>query len=362
MPTTSLLPLASMALIISLPFSNSAAASDFYRGKTISLVINYSAAGPTDAEGRLIAKHLSKHITGHPVFLVRNMPGGTGIIALNWMGEIAPSDGLSVGFFSGIASQAALGNPGIRVDLSKFNIIATAGSTSISFVRADTGPGIRRPEDLMKVKELWLGGMTPDANKDLKTRMQLDLLGITYKYVTGYGGAAEVRLALERGEVQISSETMPSYNNSIAPALVRPGTAIPVWHEPADDGETMSRSPETEHIPALTYPDYFAKVKGHVPSGDVWDSLRSLTQLSSVLRLIVMPPGTPGEAAGEIRAAIVKISSDSEFWEDAMKALSFVPSYAVGPKMERLFAEKVVYNAKLSTFIKSYINSVETRP
>src|SRR5947209_3642549 len=82
------------------------AQTPFYQGKTLSLIINFTAGGPTDTEGRIMARHLAKHVAGNPTIVVRNMGGSGGAIGANYMGQVSLPDGLTLGYFSGMAAAA----------------------------------------------------------------------------------------------------------------------------------------------------------------------------------------------------------------------------------------------------------------
>src|SRR4249920_2212349 len=88
-----------------------------YQGKTLNIVINFAAGGPTDIESRIFAKHLSRHIPGNPTITVQNMGGGGGITAANFIGEVAKPDGLTAAYFTGSLFHQQLKDPGLRVDL-----------------------------------------------------------------------------------------------------------------------------------------------------------------------------------------------------------------------------------------------------
>src|SRR5512145_943889 len=92
--------------------------SPFYQGKTLTVVINFAAGGPTDIEGRVMAKHLSKHIAGQPTIIIQNMGGGGGVTAVNYLGEVVKRDGLTAGFFTGALFHQQVREAGLRVDLS----------------------------------------------------------------------------------------------------------------------------------------------------------------------------------------------------------------------------------------------------
>src|ERR1700739_4000069 len=73
----------------------------FYKGKRLTLLINFAAGGPTDIEGRLFAKYLVKHIEGEPGIIVQNMDGAGGLVGASYLGEVAPKDGTYIGYLSG---------------------------------------------------------------------------------------------------------------------------------------------------------------------------------------------------------------------------------------------------------------------
>lgn len=332
-------------------------AADFYQGKTLNLVINYTAGGPTDLEGRLVAKHLVKHLPGAAAIVVRNMAGAGGAIAINWMGEIAPTDGLTAGFFTGLASKPAINEGSLRVDVSKFSFIAGGPGVTIAYGRTDVAPGLKTPADLMKASGFWVGGLGPDSDKDIRIRMQLDMLGLKYHYISNYPGSNEARLAVERNEIQVYPESMPTYRASIEP-MVAEGRIIPLWHDPLDDGVNFSASPDSDGIPAPTYTDFLIQQKGALPSGPMWEAFRLINSVGTVfLRVVALPPGAPKEAAEALRAAFAAINNDAEFRAEAQKVVKFVPRYLVDAGTEKLYREKMTPNPKVAAFVHDYIEA-----
>lgn len=338
--------------------AGAARAADFYQGKTLSVMVNFTAGGPTDVEARLMARHIGKHIGGSPQVVVRNMGGAGGVIGVNWLGEIAPPDGLTLGFLTGAASKSAIGESGIRVDLAKFAFVAGGPGISVTYIRTDVPPGMKVPADVMKASDFWAGGLAPDADKDIRERMELDMLGLKYHYISNYPGSAEARLALERHEVQMFPESMPTYRASIEPNLVKPGTAIPVWYDPLDDGENFIASPDAEGIPAKMFPDFLKEVKGGLPGGDLWEAYRLINSVGTVfLRVLAMPPNTPREAVTAIQAALVKMVDDPDYRAEALAAIKFVPRYVVDEKTEKLYRAKLSPEPRLREFIHRYVEA-----
>jgi tripartite-type tricarboxylate transporter receptor subunit TctC len=346
------------AALVACPASSPAGAAEFYQGKTLSILVNFTAGGPTDVEARLLARHIGKHIAGNPNIVVRNMGGASGVIGMNWLGELAPADGSVMGYFTGAASKTAIGEAGLRVDLSKFAFIASGPGELVTYMRTDVAPGIRTPADIVKAHDFWAAGLLPGTDKDVRTRMQLDMLGVKYHYISNYPGSAEARLALERNEIQMYTESMPTYRSAVEPNLVKNGLAIPICFDPIDDGENFSRAPEAEGIPAKTFPELLMEVKGSLPKGEMWDAYRLINFLGSTLiRAIVMPPGAPKEAVSAVKEALAELDHDAEFRADAMSAIKFTPRYVVDYRMERMFREKLRPDPKIQAWLSAYVEA-----
>lgn len=346
-------------LVSVLAASAAAAQSPFHQGKQLTILINFAPGGPTDAEGRLLARHLGKHVAGNPTTAVKNIGGAGGAVGANWLGEDAPADGLTLGYLAGATSKAVLGDPTLKADLATFQFVAAVPSVGVTFVRTDIGGGLRTPLELLRKKNFWVGGLSPDSDKDVRTRMQLDLLGIKHQYVSGYAGSAEARIAFQNGDIQLYSEPMPSYRSLVEPGPVASGAAIPVWHDPLDDGETFSVSPDASGIPALPFTELLLKITGELPRSELFDAYRLVNLVGTQLqRVLVMPPGTPKEAAAALQAGVVKVGEDPEYKDDALRTLKFVPRFVVGERVEALFRDKLNPEPRLKSFIRTYIEKV----
>ena len=219
-----------------------AADEPFFKGKRLSLIINFAAGGPTDIEGRLLAKHLAKHIDGHPSVLVQNMDGAGGMIGAGYLGEVAPKDGTTLGYFTGSAWRYANNPERFRVDFRSYEFVAYQPGTSIAYMRTDVPPGIKDATDIIKAKGVVAGGLGAENSKDLLLRLGLDMLGVPYKYVTSYRGSSAARLALQQNEINFYAESPPSYRAVVEPTLVRA--------PPSASGTTPIRAPKSG-----THPD-----------------------------------------------------------------------------------------------------------
>ena len=327
--------------------------SDFYRGKTIALIVNYTAGGPTDTEARLLARHLVKHIPGGPAIVVKNMGGAGGMIGINWLGQVAIPDGLTIGYVTGIVGATAHETPSLKVDATKFPFVTGVEGISVYYGRSDLG--LKKPADIMTKKNFWIGGLTPDNDKDLRLRAELDLLGISYRYLSGYPGAAEARMALERSEIQFTVESMPTYRVSIEPSLVQTGQAIPIWYDTQAE-VSGTRHPDAAGIEALPYEAFYREVKGAPPNSQLWRMNILMKEIGSTFqRTINFPPGSPPEAVDIWRRAIAAVENDTDYKADAIKTIKFVPRFLMGPKIEKIFYDSMRVDAKMKSFIQDYI-------
>ncbi len=330
-------------------------ADDFYRGKQLAILVNLSAGGPTDTEARILSRHLGRHLPGNPSIVVRTMTGAAGNVAANWLGQVAPNDGLTLGFFSTVAGASVMGAASLKVDLGKLAFAGTGSGVSVTYGRRDIGGGLKTPEDLVKADEVWMGGLAIDVDKDLRLRLQLDLLGMNYKYVTGYPGAADTRLALQRGEVQMTSESMPSYRAAVEPALVAKGEAMPLWFDYANES-VAPRPKEADGIDALSFWDYFKRVRGKPPEGLRWDAFDTINTVArGYERVLLMAPNTPPAALADIRAGLEALKNDEEFRRDADATMKFAPEYDTSAEARRILLEKAAPDPKLIAFFADYI-------
>src|SRR5882762_4332849 len=192
-----------VALSITAGVAEAGAQEPYYKGKRLTVLINFAAGGPTDIEGRLFAKYLIKHIEGAPTVIVQNMDGAGGVMGAQYLGEVAPKDGTVLGYLSGTSWIYVSEPERWRVDFKAYEFIAYAPGTTVHFVRTDVPPGIKEPTDIVKARGLIAGGLSADTSKDLRLRLGLDMLGVSYKYVTGYRSSPPARLALQRGEIHM---------------------------------------------------------------------------------------------------------------------------------------------------------------
>jgi hypothetical protein len=351
----------SAALALAVLLAPAAAAEEpFYKGKRLTLLINFAAGGPTDIEGRLFAKYLVKHIAGEPQIIVQNMDGAGGLVGAQYLGEVAPRDGSVIGYLSGTAWIYVSDPDRWRVDFRKYEFVAYQPGTTIHFMRTDVPPGMHQPADIAKAQGLIAGGLSADTSKDLRLRLALDMLGVPYKYVTGYRSSPPARLALQRGEISMYSESPPSYRAVVEPSLVKTGQAMPVFYDEVADPPPPSKQLEGLSIPS--FPQLHRQIKGTLPSGRLWEAYRVLYDMNSTLqRMIALAPGVPPAALAALRAGIEGLDNDKEFAAEARNTIAFVPDYPVAPDMSQQVRAMMVASPQMRDFINDYMRNPPKR-
>jgi len=199
--TLSLCGLATVALALTTPSAAQAqSVAEFYKGKTVELLIGYSGGGGYDVYARLLARHMGKHIPGNPTVVPRNMPGAGSLVLANWLYNVAPKDGTAFGIIgSGTGFDPLLGIEAAKFDPTRFLWVGSMNNETSVCVSWHTS-GITRFEDVLD-REMVVGGTGPSADTDQFPRVTNAVLGTKFKLVSGYPGGNDINLAMERGEV-----------------------------------------------------------------------------------------------------------------------------------------------------------------
>ena len=327
----------------------------FYQGKAINFVINFGAGGPTDIEGRIFAKHLPRHIPGNPTVLIQNMGGGGGLTAVNYIGEVAKADGFTAAYFTGSLFQHQIKDPALRVDIGKFGFITGVHGVTVSYIRADVPPGMKRPADFVKAQRFRAAGLGVSSSKDVRFRLSFDLLGLKYDYVTGYNNSSDARLAVQRGEAQYHDETLPAYRTQVEPNMVKTGMVVPLYYTDlvAPSGEILVSRDVPELLP-FTY--YYKEVFGKLPSGIKYEALKAANMSSTnMTRMVLLPPKVPAESIAVLRKAFDSLAKDQDFLQDAIAMMRFQPRFEVGEAGEKLFKQASAASPEVVNFLRKYI-------
>jgi tripartite-type tricarboxylate transporter receptor subunit TctC len=173
--------------------------ASFYRGKTITIGVGFTAGGGYDLHARTLARHLGRHVPGNPNIVVKNVPGAAGLTLVNALANTAPKDGTEIATFDRAIPLEPLVSPErARFDALKLNWIGSTDN-DVSTCFAWHTARVKTLDDLLK-HELVVGGTGTGGNATIYPRLLNAVLGTRFKIVPGYPGSTEVLLAIERGE------------------------------------------------------------------------------------------------------------------------------------------------------------------
>lgn len=180
---------------------HTAMAQDFYKGKTLSIAVGNSAGGGHDAYARLLARHYARHIAGNPNIIVQNMPGAATLKSVQYLDAGSPKDGTVMTTFApDLVTQALLEPETLKVDFTQFSWV---GSMTRDFraCYATQASGVRSWDDLLKHPKFNVGSGAVGSSSYINGAILMQVFGVKINQVLGYPGSSEIRLALERGEL-----------------------------------------------------------------------------------------------------------------------------------------------------------------
>src|ERR1700754_326616 len=173
----------------------------FFARKTVTITIGYTAGGSYDLYGRMVARHLGKHIPGQPSVIAQNMPGAGSLKAANYLYEVAPKDGTALGVVvESAALEQALSNPAAQFDAAKFTYVGRVAQSNNIFMQWHTSK-VQSIEDSRKT-ESTMASTGPGSIADPVPKLLNAIAGTKFKIIPGYPASNEAMLAMERGEVE----------------------------------------------------------------------------------------------------------------------------------------------------------------
>jgi hypothetical protein len=341
-----------IALAAAVPGS---AQAQYYKGKTIIMIVNYPPGGPTDIEGRIVAQHLPDHIPGHPTVIVKNIGGAAGWIGANQLGEAMPN-GETIGFFTVEMVGTIIGNPAIHTPVSDFVLIAGVESPLVVYMRKDTPPGVNVPADLMKTKDFKALTLNAQNFNTVNLALALDMLGIQYQPVPAYIGLKEVETAILQNVGQMADTSLSGWTGSVEPSMGN--VVIPLWQlspRGKDGGYPRSRS-----LPNVqTFEEFYSSVTGgKTPSGDFrYEVLRATAEPQlAMFRMALLPPKSPDDITSTMRTAFDELWRDPQFLADYSRVESSEPILVSGSDGQKILADLGKIRPEIKTFLIDYTN------
>lgn len=338
-----------LAFPLALPFAASPAAADavadFYKGKTITTYIGYTAGGGYDVYARMVIRHMARHIPGAPTIVPKNTPGAGGRIAAAYVYNIAPKDGTALCTSDqSLALQQAFGDKGIKFDTTKFIYIGNpnAGNNVVTLWHT---AGVKSVEDAKKkVTVLGATGRNTSAYYPLVMNA---LLGTKFRVLIGYRGGSHINLAMEKGEVDgRGSNNWASWKSTKADWLRDKKIDIIAQVGPKKEADL----PNVPLLTELATNDEDRKV------------MELLSAPVAIGRPLFTTPGVPADRVAALRAAFDKTMKDPAFIAEAKK-INLEIDPVSGADMQKIVADIVATPKETVNKLKTIIEAeVERRP
>jgi tripartite-type tricarboxylate transporter receptor subunit TctC len=280
--------------------------ADFYRGKTIELIIGAAAGGGYDIAGRAVARHLGRHVPGSPAMIVRNLPGATSLIMTNQLYNRSPRDGTVIGMPNNtiplepqLRLLASSGN--VAFDIGRFSWIGTPVQEPQVFWVWHTAPA-QTVADL-KTSKIIMGATAATADNYMLSFLMNQTLGTRMDFVTGYQGQNEINLAVERGEIQGNTTGLTNLVVTKADWIRQGKIRMLVQF----GGE---RAAELKQVPAVV------ELATSDEDREIW---RFFTSKFKMARPLALPPDVPRERVEALQRAFDATMQDPLFLDEARK-------------------------------------------
>jgi tripartite-type tricarboxylate transporter receptor subunit TctC len=321
--------------------------ADFYRGKTVRLIIGYGAGGGYDVYGKFFARYLGEHIPGKPTVIAQNMPGAGSRSAANWLYKVAPKDGTVLAVL-GQATPAdqALGQPGVQFDVRQFNWIGNmVAVNNIMITWHESGV---RTIDEAKKKTLAIGATGAASPSVLYPTVANNLFGTQFKIVSGYPGGGDIMIAMERREVDgRGSDSWASLKSN-----------NPAWIKDKKVNILFQVGPHREKD--LPDPPLLTELAQNEEQKQI---LELISGDAAVGRPILTAPDVPAARVAALRKAFDATMRDPAFQEAAKKAnMSFNP--IGGEELQKIVTRIVSPSPQVIARVKEVIlpKNLQTLP
>ena len=315
-----LMAMAAAALITGVAQAQSV--EDFYRGRTVTVLVGFSPGGAYDGSARVLAQHMGKHLPGHPSFVVQNMPGAGTLNLVNHLYNVAAKDGTVFGIFArGMAMEPLIGNSDTRFDATKLTWIGSTTNEVSLCATYQTSP-IKTWQDTL-TKDFVVAGNGSGSDPDVFANVLRHLFGQKNRLITGFPGSAEISLAMERGEVDGRCGWSWSSVKAEKPDWLREHKVNLIVQL------ALTKAEDLPDVPLVT--DLATS-----------DSQRQILKLifgrQTMGRPFAGPPAIPADRRQALRTAFDATMTDAEFLADANKRKLEINPVS-GADIDRLIAD-----------------------
>jgi len=282
-------------------FSSESDVAEFYKDKTVQIMIGYSAGGGYDRYARVLGRHMGKHIPGNPTIVMKNVPGAGTLVLTNQLAHTLPRDGTVFGIIArGAAFEPLFGNEQARFNPTELGWLGSLASGTSLCVAWHDQP-VKTWQDL-RTKTLTVGSTGAGADDYLFPRVIADLFDFKIKSIAGYPGSNDINLAMERGEVGGQCGWSWSSAQSMQPEWFENGKVNILFQM------ALEKHPDLTDVPLVMD---FAETEEQT------QTLRLLFARNLMGRPFVAPPEVPAERMAALRQAMADTAADPEFLEEA---------------------------------------------
>jgi len=329
-------------------------------GQTVTLIHNAAPGGSTGLGAQLAAEAWSKTMAGKPTIVVQSVEGGAlskGILqVLN-----ARPDGKTISWVAWSGATRVLDPVELQIPFKKFGLIGGVGGAHF-FVHADTklGGGIAKSEEFVeKVKSFTFGGFNAKSASSMRTAGAMDMLGVDYKFVSGFNGDAPLFAAMQRGEIDGYPATGVTYNRSLKNESIKEGKSLGLFYfSPVGEDGKMVKDPLMPELE--TFNEYYKRVKGEEPSGPIWEMMKFHGATADRVNwLVAAPPGTPEEHLQMLRESFAQAMEDPEFIAGAERVFGQKPVVIPFPEIGTIVDAVANTDPALLDTMRGYLQKME---
>jgi len=314
-----------------------------YKGKAIRVIVGFPSGGGADAEGRVLARHLGKYIPSNPTLIVQNMPGAGGLTASNWFEELAKPDGLTLYYCVGstAVTQQAFAVEGVKYNLRRWEILGSVDrATSVVLVRPDKLERLTNKEK----PPLGIGARTGDDAWSTMFLWGAAYLNWNVRWILGYQGGGELRMAFERGEADLYATA----NLITLRELIGTGFRPLTQQGKLTGAGSFQRRPEFKDVPT------FVELLGNRrPTGDAWAAYVTWAGSDAVGRPLFAPRNTPRALVETLRDAFGKLEADKEFMVELKKVGGDDADLLLAKDAEPILRQVLTVSPGIQEFVKA---------
>jgi tripartite-type tricarboxylate transporter receptor subunit TctC len=342
---TRVVALISVLLCGALTAPSQAQTQPYYQGKTIRIIVGFTAGGLSDQWARMFARTMPKYIPGRPEIIVQNMPGASSVVAANYVYSVAKPDGLTLGIpNSSLYLTQLVGRTEVKFDVRKFEWIGSQEKwTQMIYFRADSP--FKTIGDIIKAKEPPKCGASGFASSGyILPKVLEETVGAKFTVIVGYAGGKEIDLAVEKGEVACRGHDIASHFGR---------EPFNTWHAKRYDRhlvqDARARDPRLPETPTIW--ELMNDYKTTQVSRSVAETVLTANDFG---RATIAPPGTRAELVKILRAAYAQALKDPELLAEVKKSNLDV-DYTAGEQLQKLAHEVMDQSAEVIERVKKLL-------